>query len=301
MMTQRKAKYSVGFTRCGAVGTPPPPPAVVGGQRTGSRRILWTFAAFLMGWAGTGFAQGPPQPPMTARDSAQVDLTGYWVALITEDWLWRGITPARGDATSVPLNPRGTEVANEWDLSADEANGEQCRPFGAPGLMRLPLRIHVTWADDETLGIETDAGQQTRLFNFDTPTQPGAERTWQGHSIAEWTRPVGGFDLRQVFGLASGEQEGPFNGSLKVVTDNLRPGYLRKNGLPYSENAVLTEYYSRVSVYGNDYMAILTIVNDPAYLTTDFITSSHFKREPDGSGWNPSPCRTDPPRSSPEG
>ena len=81
-------------------------------------------------------------------------------------------------------------------------------------------------------------------------------------------------------------------GSLKVVTGNLRAGYLRKNGIPYSENARLTEYFSRISALGNDYLTVLTVVHDPAYLTTDFVTSSQFKREPDASKWNPSPCRT---------
>jgi hypothetical protein len=84
-------------------------------------------------------------------------------------------------------------------------------------------------------------------------------------------------------------------GSVKVVTTNLRTGYLRKNGLPYSENAELTEYFSRVSAFGNDYLTVLSIVHDPMYLNDDFVTSSHFKREPDDADWNPSPCRTAPP------
>ena len=273
--------------------------------------ILSTTCSFflLAAWGTLAFAQRPseqgqPQPPVSARESAQVDLTGYWVPLITEDWLWRAITPARGDATSVPLNAEGMRVANEWDLANDESSGEQCRPFGAAGVMRLPLRVLVTWADDNTLQIETDAGQQTRLFNFDKTTPAGGERAWQGHSIAEWTREVGQFDPAAMFSLSGArdqQEEGPPSGSLKVVTENLRAGYLRKNGLPYSENAVLTEYYSRISTLGNDYMTILTIVDDPTYLSTPFITSTHFKREPDGSNWSPSPCRTDPPRTSAEG
>jgi hypothetical protein len=79
------------------------------------------------------------------------------------------------------------------------------------------------------------------------------------------------------------------------VTTNLRSGYLRKNGLPYSENARLTEYFSRVAGFGNDYLTVLTVVHDPMYLNGDFITSSQFKREPDAFCWNPSPCRTAPP------
>jgi hypothetical protein len=74
----------------------------------------------------------------------------------------------------------------------------------------------------------------------------------------------------------------------------MRAGYLRKNGIPYSEDARLTEYVSRISTLGNDYLTVLTIVHDPTYLTTDFITSSQFKREPDASKWSPSPCATAP-------
>ena len=102
------------------------------------------------------------------------------------------MTPPKGDYSSVPLNAQGLEVADRWDLARDEANGEQCKPFGAAGLMRLPLRVRISWADDDTLTVESDAGEQTRLFNFGGAAQPGTERTWQGFSVAEWTRPVPG-------------------------------------------------------------------------------------------------------------
>jgi len=241
---------------------------------------------------------GGPPPQRSPREAAQVDLTGYWVALVTEDWPWRMITPPKGDMTSVPLNEAGKSVAGEWDLERDNAAGEQCRPFGAAGVMRMPLRLHITWQDDETLKIETDAGQQTRLFHFRTDAPAPADRTWQGYSTAAWTRPVGGFDLRTVFGAPAVGGDGPPQGSLKVLTRNLRAGYLRKNGVPYSENAQLTEYFSRISTLGNDYLTVLSVVHDPTYLMMDFVTSSQFKREPDASNWSPSPCRTAPPRSS---
>jgi hypothetical protein len=226
-----------------------------------------------------------------------VDVTGYWVALVTEDWLWRMITAPRGDATSIPLNIPGQQVAGLWNREQDAANGEACRPFGAAGLMRMPLRLHVTWEDDSAIRIETDAGRQTRLLHFGDTAAPG-ERSWQGFSRAEWTKPVGGFDLRAaISGRTVPAPAGPPMGSLKAVTTNLRAGYLRKNGLPYSENTELTEYFSRVSGFGNDYLTVLSIVHDPMYLNDDLVTSSHFKREPDDSNWNPSPCRTSPPLS----
>ena len=74
-------------------------------------------------------------------------------------------------------------------------------------------------------------------------------------------------------------QPAPTRGSLKVVTTNLRPGYLRKNGVPYSERAVVTEYYDRFAMFGNDYLQVVTVVADPAYLTTPFVVSNQFKRE----------------------
>jgi hypothetical protein len=274
---------------------------------------VWPRAAAVLAltcFGGVVLAQpGPPgrppaAPPKSPRESAQVDLTGYWVALVTEDWAWRMITAPKGDATSVPLNPAGRRVAAEWDPARDTANGEACRPFGAAALMRMPLRLHVTWQDDTTLKIETDAGQQTRLFHFAANAAPNApasaERSWQGFSTAEWTHPLGGFNPLAAIaaGAAVPTQAGaPPKGALKVVTNNLRAGYLRKNGVPYSENALLTEYFSRFSAVGNDYLTVLTVVHDPAYLVGDFITSSQFKREPDAAKWNPTPCSTAPPRA----
>lgn len=257
------------------------------------------FALALAGASKDAAAQGPPGPPPgpppSAQDSAQVDLTGYWVALVTEDWLWRMITPPKGDATSVPLNGAGRSVAAQWDPARDAANGEQCRPFGAAGLMRMPLRLHITWADENTLEIETDAGEQTRLMQFRPDAAAPAERSWQGFSRAEWTHPRGGFDLAALIAGRPAAPDVTPKGSLKVVTTNLRAGYLRKNGLPYSENARLTEYFSRVAGFGSDYLAVLSVVHDPMYLNGDFVTSSQFKREPDAKNWNPSPCTTAPP------
>jgi hypothetical protein len=240
-----------------------------------------------------------PQAPRSPRESAQVDITGYWVALITEDWLWRMVTPPVGDVTSVPVNPRGRQAANEWDLERDIASGEECRAFGAAGLLRLPLRLHVTWQDDTTLRIDTDAGEQTRLLHFaadsSTPSTPPAEPAWQGHSVAAWTRAVGGFDLRMIFGSPNDVQQGPVKASLKVVTDHLRPGYLRKNGVPYSAETQLTEYFSTVQAAGNEYLTVLTVVRDPVYLNGAFVTSSQFRKEADDAHWAPSPCHTAPP------
>ena len=279
-----------------------------------SLRHLRRPAAFaLCGLAWTAAAQPPVPQPRSGQAAAQVDLTGYWVAQITEDWRWRMITPPKGDYTSVPLTPAGRQTADAWDPERDAATGEQCRAFGAGGLMRQPTRLRITWADDDTLKIESDAGEQVRLLRFGAPATATEPRSWQGHSVAAWTRPVSSGNpfgpalvapTREAATARSGggapppgapRAAPPPDGALKVVTTNLRAGYLRKNGVPYGEQAVVNEYYDRLSMFGNDYLQVVSVVADPVNLATPFIVSNHFKREPDGSKWHPTPCATDAP------
>jgi hypothetical protein len=110
--------------------------------------------------------------PGTAKDTlraggrAQIDLTGYWVSVVSEDWRWRMVTPAKGDFASIPFTPEGKRVGEAWDPAADEASGDVCKAYGAAAIMRLPGRLHITWQDESTLKIETDTGMQTRLLHF---------------------------------------------------------------------------------------------------------------------------------------
>jgi len=94
--------------------------------------------------AGASAQFGPPGPPPTARAAAPEDLTGYWVSLVTEDWRWRMVTPAKGDYDGVPVNGAGRKVADTWDPAKDEAAGEQCKAYGAPAITRVPGRFHFT-------------------------------------------------------------------------------------------------------------------------------------------------------------
>lgn len=215
--------------------------------------------------------------PIT-RANAPIDLTGYWVSVVTEDWRWRMVTPPKGDVASIPLNPEGRRVANGWDPAKDEAAGHQCKAYGAAAIMRVPGRLHITWVDDNMLQIETDAGTQTRLFHFGESRPKGGPPTWQGDSLAQW----------EVAGGRGGIAPG---GDLKVVTTRMRPGYLRKNGVPYSENTSLTEYFHRVvESSGDSWLLVMSIVDDPQYLAQPYTTTTQFKKVPDRSGWNPTPC-----------
>ena len=220
----------------------------------------------------------------TARVAAPVDLTGYWVTVVTEDWRYRMVTPARGDHPSVPLNAAGNAAANSWDPVKDEAAGEQCRAYGAAGVMRAPGRIHITWQDDATLKIDTEAGTQTRLLHFNSAPGGDSPQAWQGQSAATW-------EIAGARGRGGAAAAGPRGGNLKVVTTRMRPGYLQKNGVPYSTNAVLTEYFSRtVEPNGDSWLILTSIVEDPQYLTGPFIRSTHYKRLPDNTAWEPEPC-----------
>jgi hypothetical protein len=227
------------------------------------------------------------QPQRTGKSEAPVDLTGNWVSIITEDWRWRMVTPLKGDAASIPINAAARKIVDAWDPAKDEAAGLQCKAYGAPAVMRVPGRLRISWQDDNTLKVETDAGTQTRLFHFGGAPQ-NAEQSWQGVSTARWIPEAGG---PQGLGLGLGPRAGTKARSLRVVTTQLRPGYLRKNGVPYGEKTTLTEYYDRFSEpTGDEWFTVTTVVNDPEYLGAEFVTSTDFKREPDSSRFSPSAC-----------
>jgi len=218
----------------------------------------------------------------SARAQAPIDITGTWVSIITEDWRWRMITPPKGDYPSVPLTPAGRELADKWDAAKDAAAGEQCRPFGAPNIMRMPGRIRISWQTDTTMKIETEAGTQTRLFVFGAQPPASGDRTWQGQSAAQWQFPGGG---RGRGAAAAGF------GSMKVVTSRIRPGYVQRNGVPYSENAVVTEFFNRTrEPNGDQWLIVTTTVEDPQYLAARWTRSSHFKKLPDGATFTPFSC-----------
>jgi len=227
------------------------------------------------------FGRGPA-PPRTAKAAALYDLTGYWVAVVTEDWRYRMVTPSKGDYQAVPMNPEGVKVADAWDPAKDEAAGNQCKGYSAAMIMTQPERLHVTWQDANTVRMEIDAGTQTRVLHFGNWKSPGGPATWQGDSTATWSA------RRQP--ADPGE---PKARSLKVVTTNLRPAYLRKNGVPHSASAKLTEYFD-VFQEPNDeaWMIATTVVEDPVYLDRPLILSAQFKKQIDASGWEPTPCST---------
>jgi hypothetical protein len=251
--------------------------------------------------------------PATARASAPADFTGYWESIVTENWRWRMTVPDPGDYVNVPLNVAGRRAADAWDVKK-ELTGDQCKAYGAAALMNVPGRLHITWQDDNTLRIETDSGTQTRLLHFvnSAPSDEPASR--QGYSVASWGDPNEPIDVRGGGGGPSGQggpehpeqdlpnpppapkSRAPRDTYIKVVTTHMLPGYLRKNGVPYSANATLNEYIIPFSYKNDSFLMMTVVVTDPQYLIEPFISQVHFKKIPDQSGWDPTPCRADEPR-----
>ena len=259
--------------------------------------------------------RGRGGPPQTAKQMAPVDFTGYWTTVITEDWHERMLDAPKGDfgtgapgaiaipgggfvgrgpnpsdRGNIPYNVAGAQLAMKWDPAKDEADGNQCRSYGAAGILRQPTHLHITWQDDYTLKMEADYGTQTRLFHFARPAEggqtpakleaPASEpASWQGYSVAEWE------------GIMGGREGWPRGGKLKVVTTHMKTGYYWKNGMPYSENAVMTEYFRVQNLPESGQWIIFSeMVDDPTYLRAPYIVNYHFKKMADGSKWNPTSC-----------
>jgi hypothetical protein len=229
--------------------------------------------------------------PAAARAVAPLDLTGQWVSLVTDDWRWRMVTPPKGDVLYLPVNDAARRAAEQWDPAKDEAAGEACRAYGAGGIMHWPGRLRISWENDNTLKLETDTGQQTRLFNFGNPQPPAGEPTWQGFSVAAWELPGGGGRGGRGRGGAAGASTTRPGSSMRAITTRMRPGYYRRNGVPYGAGATMTEWFSTITEPdGNTYLVVTKILEDPQYMSGPYVRTVQFKRETSTSGWNPIPC-----------
>ena len=225
---------------------------------------------------------GPPAAPPAPQAAAPIDLTGYWVSMVVDEWRFR-VSPQKGDILYLPLNAEARQTANAWDPAKDEADGKSCKSYGAVGLMQRPGRLHITWENPTTLKVEADAGTQTRLLRFGPAPAEKGPPSLQGYSVADWQTPGGG--------RRGAAPTGPRRGNLRAVTTNLLPGYIRKNGVPHSEKAVLTEYFNLLTGQQNDvYFVVTAMVEDPTYLTQPFVRTYQFKKLADATGWEPTAC-----------
>lgn len=239
--------------------------------------------------AQRGGGAGPAGLVQSARAIAPKDLTGYWVSVVAEHWHLRMLVPPKGDFSMLPLNAEARRIANMWDPAKEAASGDQCRSYGAAAIMRIPSRLYIHWVDDNTLHMDIDSGTQTRVFRFGAAPPANLAPQLQGYSVAEWE----GISAAELRARKAGSGE-DVRAGLKVTTTRMRADYLRKNGVPYSENATLEEHFDRFTEpNGDEWLVVDSIVTDPEYLTQPYITSTAFKKIPDRSGWDPTPCRAD--------
>lgn len=205
----------------------------------------------------------------TPRESAPVDITGYWESVISEDYRYRMFIPGRRDYAGIALTEEGRARADRWDPERDASEDNACLAYGVGNIMRMPGRLHIRWDGDSTLVVETDHGRQERQLRFEPFLwNASSVRTLQGDSRAEWGRR-----------------------SLSVETRNMSPSYIRRNGVPLSENAVVMEYfYHRIHPDGTPWFTVTTVIHDSRNLRRPYYTSSDFRKLDNGDDWNPQPC-----------
>ncbi len=242
------------------------------------------------GAAASGTGDATRSRP-TARARAPFDITGYWVSLVTQNWRYRMIVPGHGDYAGIPINAKAKEFADSWQPATDIAADKQCEAYGAPALMQDPERLHILWQDDETLRVDTDEGMQTRLLRFGSAasshdvSEGHPAPSLQGDSRARWALSAVANSLNRA-----AQPNAKLYGSLVVSTDDLTPGLLRKNGIPYGADAKMIEYWKLHSLGANQWLLISTKLTDPEYLAAPYVYDSIFQKEADGSRWDPIPC-----------
>jgi hypothetical protein len=198
---------------------------------------------------------------LAAPASAQVDFTGQWAPLYHEDPIERIPGPELGDYTGLPLNDAGRLRADAWDADRISVVQEyQCRPHSADYALRglAPLRISAEYdAGQRIVAFRTyiSAYESTRTVHLDGRAHPPAyaAHTFQGFSTGAW--------------------EG---NTLTITTTHLKPNYIRRNGVPRSAKAVLTEHWSR----HGDYLTITSVLEDPAFLTEPLVRSQTWFLDP---------------------
>jgi len=223
---------------------------------------------------GTPLLKAVAEAALEPKDGSPVRHPGYWVSVVTEDWRFRHGDSPKGIYTGVSLNAEGRKIADAWDPANDEATGEQCRATGLRTSCGCPDAF-TSLQDEQTLKIETDAAKQTVCYI----------------SIAIRGRGEIGRVFRKRHGT---DPVGPRYRSSRFSEgchDQPQAGILAKEGVPYSASAVLTEYFDRViEPTARRNLAITSTVRIQCIWRSRSSRHSHYKKQTDSSGWNPTPC-----------
>lgn len=193
--------------------------------------------------------------PSMAR--AQTDLSGNWGPRYHEDFPERIPGPELVNYLGLPINEAARQWALSWDPSRLTLEEHQCQVHVSPYIYRGPLQLRI-WEERDRqtqalIAIKNyiSTYEQTRTIWMDGRPHPAdyAAHTWQGFSTGKW--------------------EGDM---LTVTTTHIKQGWIRRNGLPESDRATLTEHFIR---HGN-YLTHISVVTDPVYLTEPLIKSQNF-------------------------
>lgn len=192
---------------------------------------------------------------------AQRDLAGTWAQRFHEDLPERGAGPEIGDYTGLPINDAARLRADSWDAGKWTVPERQCEPHPAdygprgPANLRIVSTVDPISQDVIAWNVTVMWSLQQRTIYMDGRPHPSAnaQHSWQGFSTGEW--------------------EGDM---LKVTTTHLKEGWVRRNGLPRSDKATLTEYFIR----NDNYLTLVTAVDDPVYLTEPLVRTSDWVLDP---------------------
>jgi hypothetical protein len=189
--------------------------------------------------------------------SAQVDFSGEWAPRFHEDQPERVPGPQLGDYLGLPINDAARLRADSWDASMMTLPEWQCRPHSADYIWRGPSPLTIR-KEENPLTREIVAFHAEWLRSIDNPIYLDGRERPPDDALHSW----GGF--------ATGKWDGDM---LTVTVTHLKEGYIRRNGLPRSDKATVTEHWIR----HGDFLTIVTIVNDPVYLTEPFIRSTDYQ------------------------
>lgn len=194
---------------------------------------------------------------------AQADFTGYWDNIMHEDTLFRTAGPPIGEYIGLPLTDAARAIANEWNPEDGYKPENQCKMHGGAYIMRSPIRFFLEYEDEVTISIkiELEMGTSRTIYLDGRPAE--GPPTDMGHSVGVW--------------------EGDM---LTITTTNMTVKYVRRNGVPNSEQAVMTEHFVR----HGDYLSIISIIEDPVYLTQPLVRSVSFRKRSDEFKWVRFPC-----------
>ena len=192
-----------------------------------------------------------------ARAAAQVDFSGEWAPRFHEDQPERVPGPELGDYLGLPINEAARLRADSWDASMQTLPEWQCRPHSADYIWRGPSPLTIR-KEENPLTREITAFHAEWLRSIDNPIYLDGRQHPPDDALHSW----GGF--------ATGKWEGDM---LTVTVTHLKEGYIRRNGMPRSDQATVTEHWMR----HGDFLTVVTIVNDPVYLTEPFIRTTDYE------------------------